>query len=526
MTAPGTPGPDPTADRPTADPPPTPTPTMTPSEPTPTGPMPTPYAALADARTGVDGKTFERPHPLTPLIRGWVVLVAILIAFSRELLPDGGEDSLLTDLAGSLRWVLLGLAAVVLVAAVAGFMTWRFTRFVIDDDELRIETGAVFRRSKRIPFQRLQTIDVTQPLSARIFGLAEMQLEAGAGDSGARLRYLRRDKAARLRDYLLTRASGERRSIGDEAAPTSAWTDLSTTDEVLVRLTPQQLVLGFVLSGDFLVPAVLLAVGLTVTLLLDVTVFALPAVVPLLIQLVSAVSRYLIGQFNYTLARSGRGLRITRGLTNLTSQSVPVDRIQGISISQSCTWRPAGLYRVRVDVLGQTRTTDEGGQPTGDSVLFPVATREQVRTGLRAILPDVDLDTVELHRSPSRSRWLHWWSWWTLRHGWDDRVVVTRRGWLVDTTSVVPHAKTQSVRITRGPWQRRLDLATVHVDTTPGPVTLSILHVSSEHARAVALSQLQRMQRARAEAPAGSASGPALDEPVPGTDPAAPAAGG
>ncbi|SDD53178.1 PH domain-containing protein [Auraticoccus monumenti] len=519
MTVPGTPGPDPTAGSREPDPR-TAVGTPGPAQEDP------PSAGLTDARTGADGKTFERPHPLTPLIRGWVVLVAILLGASRELIPDGGDDSLVSNLSGSLRWVLLALVAVVLVAALAGFMTWRFTRFVIDDDELRIETGAVFRQSKRIPFQRLQTIDVVQPLSARIFGLAEMRLEAGAGDSGARLRYLRRDKAARLRDYLLTRASGEQRSITDEAAPTSAWTDLSSTDEVLVRLTPQQLVLGFVLSGDFLFPAVLLAVGLTVTTVLGVTLFALPAVIPLGIQLFSALSKYLIGQFNYTLARSGRGLRISRGLTNLTSQSVPVDRIQGISISQSVTWRPAGLYRVRIDVLGQTRSTDEGGQQNSDSLLFPVATLEQVRTGLRAILPDVDLDAVELHPSPRSARWLRWWNWWTLRHGWDDRVVVTRRGWLVDTMSVVPHAKTQSVRITRGPLQRRLDLATVHVDTTPGPVTLSIVHVSSDHARAVALSQLQRMQRARAEAPAGSASGPALGDPVPTTDPAAAASEG
>lgn len=521
MTAPGTPGPDPTAGTPAPEPSAgTPGPGTDAGPPAPPGEQPLP-TALADARTGADGKTFERPHPLTPLIRGWVVLVAILLGASRELIPDGGEESLFSDLSGSLRWVLLALAVVVLIASVAGFMTWRFTRFVIDDDELRIETGAIFRRSKRIPFQRLQTIDVTQPLSARIFGLAEMRLEAGAGDSGARLRYLERDKAARLRDYLLTRATGEQRSISDEAAPTSAWTDLTSTDEVLVRLTPQQLVLGFVLSGDFLFPAVLLAAGLTVTTVLGVTLFALPAVIPLGIQLVSALSKYLIGQFNYTLARQGKGLRITRGLTNLTSQSVPVDRIQGISISQSVTWRRAGLYRVRIDVLGQTRSTDENGQQTSDSVLFPVATLEQVRTGLGAILPDVDLDAIELHRSPRSARWLHWWNWWTLRHGWDDRVVVTRRGWLVDTMSVVPHAKTQSVRITRGPAQRRLDLATVHVDTTPGPVTLSIVHVSSDHARSVALSQLQRMQRPRAEAPAGSASGPALSQPVPVGDPAA-----
>ena len=111
-----------------------------------------------------------------------------------------------------------------LLAAVAGFVTWYFTRFVIDDDELRIETGAVFKNSKRIPFERLQSVDIIQPLAARIFGLAELRIEAGAGDSTTKLRYLSRPRPPRLRDYLLARAHGQQASIGTvgETAAASA----------------------------------------------------------------------------------------------------------------------------------------------------------------------------------------------------------------------------------------------------------------------------------------------------------------
>lgn len=457
-----------------------------------------------------DGTVFERPHPLTPLIRGWLVLVAVAFAFGRELIPSGGGDEsrVLLD---SLTPILIVLGVVIVLAAVAGFLSWRFTRFVIDDDELRIETGAVFRQSKKIPFQRLQSIDVVQPLAARIFGLAELKLEAGAGDSGARLRFLSRAKAYRLRDYLLTRAAGEIRSIDDDPGPqASALTDLSTADDVIVRISSKQLVLGFLLSAEFLVPVAILTVVTVVTSISGVVVFALPALVPLLIGLATTVARQVIGQFNYTLARTGRGVRITRGLTNLTSQSVPVDRIQGINITQPIGWRRLGYHRVRIDVLGHTATAEQGDGATSDSLLFPVATREQVAIGLREILPEVDLDAIELKPAPPNARWLRWWQFRTLRHGWDDQVILTRRGRLVDTLDVVPHAKTQSVRITEGPWQRRLGLGTVHIDTTSGPVTLTVLHLARADARELAVSQLARMQRARAEATARTATGPVL----------------
>ena len=48
--------------------------------------------------------------------------------------------------------------------------------------------------------------------------------------------------------------------------------------------------------------------------------------------------------------------------------------------------------------------------------------------------------------------------------------MITENGWMTHERNIVPHAKTQSVRIEQGPLQRRLGLADVHVDTPKGPV--------------------------------------------------------
>ena len=85
-------------------------------------------------------KQTERPHPLTPLVRGWLILVAIAIGWGREIVTSASGDQFE---AGGLTWFLPIVGAVVLLAAIAGFVTWYFTRFVIDDEELRIETGAI-----------------------------------------------------------------------------------------------------------------------------------------------------------------------------------------------------------------------------------------------------------------------------------------------------------------------------------------------------------------------------------------------
>jgi putative membrane protein len=442
-------------------------------------------------------KQTERPHPLTPFIRGWLVFVAILIGFARQLIPDGKNDQGFDT--ADLRWILPTLAGVVVVAAAAGFFSWYFTRFVIDDDELRIETGALFKNSKKVPFERVQSIDLIQPFAARLFGLTELRIEAGAGDSTIKLRYLSRSKASQLRDYLLTRAHGQRASVADlsNAPGASAFTDLSVADRPLVSVTPQRLVGSFVLSSEWLMTALVAVIVLVVTSSFDVTAYALPGLIPLLIGGVTMIGRRLVAMFNFTLAESPRGLRITRGLTNLTSQSVPIDRIQGIKLTQPVLWRAFGWYRIDVDILGYRTGDSENNESGATSVLLPVASAAEVALALGRALPGVDLDRITLNPSPRRARWVRWLDFWTLRYGWNERVLVTEHGWLTHERNLVPHAKTQSVRIEQGPLQRRLRLADVHIDTPKGPVNAVAHQLDESDARALALSQLDRARAAR-----------------------------
>ncbi len=480
------------------------------SEPT---PPPAPVAPTPAGETPRPVKQTERPHPLTPLIRGWVVLLAIVVGFGREFIPDGtGEEQGIVGL--GLRWILLGIAGIVVLAAAAGFTSWYFTRYVIDDEELRIETGAVFKNSKRVPFERVQSVDIIQQFAARIFGLAELRIEVGAGDSTIKLRYLTRQQAASLRDYLLSRAHGDRVRIGDVGTgQASVLTDLSSADQALVTVPPQRLVVGFLLSSEFLVSVAVLVIALVVTAGFDVVGFALAGLIPLAIGLVSMIGRRVFQMFNFTLAQSARGLRVTRGLFNLTSQSVPVNRIQGIRVLQPILWRRLGWYRVDVNVLGYGSSEGSDNDTSATSVLVPVADARDVAVTLGRILPGFDPDQVELHGSPRRARWLRPFDFWTLRYGTDDRVVITEHGWLTHVRNLVPHAKTQSVRLSQGPLQRRLGLADVHLDITRGPVTPIAHQLDAAAARDLTLSQLDLARSARAA--------DRVRPPLDSTDPAA-----
>jgi putative membrane protein len=444
-----------------------------------------------------------------------VVLLVIVFGVGRQLVPDGSGESPIKDLLRlGFGWLVLIVFGIIVLAAAAGFVTWYFTRFVIDDDELRVETGWLAKRSRRISFERIQSVDIVQPLAARVFGLVELRIEAGAGDSRTTLRYLTRQHGTQIRDYLLARAHGDRVTMaGSSTLPrASALTDLSASERPLVTITPARLIAGFVLSTEFLWTIMVLIVLLIVGAVLGQPVVSLAGLIPMVFAGFGLVSRRVAAQFNYTLAESSRGLRITRGLTNLTSQSLPLNRIQGVRIAQPILWRPFGWSRVEIDVLGYGASSGRDENRTDvSSILLPVADDAQVRTALTRVLPGADLDRLDLHPSPRRARLIRWFDGWTLRYGWNAAVIVSRHGFLNRSTDLVPHAKVQSVRITRGPLQRWLRLASVHVDTPRGPVDLVAHHLDPADARLLALSELVRARAARRVAPTAPGDIPVLE---------------
>ncbi|MDO5285405.1 MAG: PH domain-containing protein [Actinomycetia bacterium] len=461
-------------------------------------------------------KEVERAHPLTPLAKGWFVLVGFGGYALRELIRSGEPSKQLP-----LDLVLGGVLAVVVLACLVGLASWLTTKFIADDDELRVESGWLKRSSRRISYSRIQSVDVVQPMAARLLGLAGLQIDAG-GDSTT-LQYLARRRAYQTRDDLMRRAHGHRTGeTPREASESGLLQDLGSDDEVLVRVQPQQLLLGALLSHDlaglvtaFVMPAVVVT-SLTwlwpdAAWLRDARRYAaLGSLLPIGLAVLSYLSNRVVAQFNYTLARTPAGLRITRGLTSLTSQTVLPHRIQSIRIAQPLAWRWLRRWRLDVEVLGYGRVTTDEDTTQVSTILLPIGDQQQVAAALAAVWPGLRLEELSFTGSPARARWLDW-----LSYGWngiarDDTVVVTRRGWLTRLQSIVPHARLQSVRADQGPLERRLRLASIWFHTTGTMTSHGAVHLDADEARRLVYQEVDLARasgRRAASAPVGTGTG-------------------
>ena len=77
----------------------------------------------------------------------------------------------------------------------------------------------MWRRTRAIPLERLQAVELVQPVLARLFGLAELRLEVvGAAKTEAPLAFLALNDALALREHLLAMSTAQPAS----ARPASA----------------------------------------------------------------------------------------------------------------------------------------------------------------------------------------------------------------------------------------------------------------------------------------------------------------
>lgn len=436
-------------------------------------------------------------HPLTAVTSGLVLALPGTVGLLFTILRDGEVPEV--------PWWVLLLAPIVLlvvsfVAGTAyGYVSWRFTTYVIDGSELRVESGVLFRSSRRVPYERLQSVDIAEPLLARVVGLCELRMEtAGGADSRTDLRFLKLADARDLRRLLLDRAHGTR--AGGRAESGAGVESAPGPDEqrrVLLTVAPQRLLLGTLVSLDFALTVLAGLVLLVAAIALDLSIAVFGAAIPFATVLLRIVSGRVVAQWGFTLSEGERGLRIERGLLSRTSQTIPWERVQGIAMEEPLVWRGLGWARLRVDVAGYgTEGSDESGEST--STLAPIADRAVAVALLDHVL-HVRPDDLEHQAAPPARSWpfapIGWRYRWV---GAGATSFVAVQGWVQRRTNVVPHHKTQSVEVRQGPLQRLLGVASTEVHTPQGPVDADAEHLPAEQARAVALEQLARAREARA----------------------------
>jgi putative membrane protein len=471
----------------------------------------------------------QRLHPLSMLFAFGKSLKAfalpgLVVLFTTSRRPGSDAEA----------WLMLLLIPSAAVS-IARYLSFRLR---YEGAELVIRSGIIFRNERHIPYARIQNLDAVQNVFHRLLGVIEVRVETGAGaEPEATISVL---PAAALDD--MRRRVFSRQESAPSAAPVAGRT--------VVRMPLGELLLhGFLenrgmvvigalygllwelgllgalwspvfgddVDGEGLVREVLatLVSGRRLSAV-QVALAAAGVAGFLIVVRIVSMCWAAVRLYGFHLTRVGQDLRTEFGLLTRVTATIPLRRIQSMTIREGPLYRLAGRVSVRVETAGGR--TSEDGAPSAREWLAPLMRPADLPAVIAEALPDLaegfGHEAADLFRAAGREQEprplfhprafrraitprlsfavmvsalsaaaLGWpalivaalvlpWSiyaarryvdhlWWTAT----DDVVVFRSGWVWRAVTVARVSKIQAVTLVETPFDRRTGMARVRVDT-------------------------------------------------------------
>jgi putative membrane protein len=318
---------------------------------------------------------------------------------------------------------------------------------------------------------------------------------AAGDEASVDLAYLREPEAWALREEILRHTAAGVTPLTEQAVE-------GRPDTLIAEVSTPQVVYANLLDG---VATWLFAFAWLVGLVVVVVIWgqqallaALSGIIPVTIAIFTLTRRQVLSMLrdaNFRLHRTPTGIRVSSGLTSVTNRTIDFDRIQGVRLEEPLLWRRFGWARVLVDVAGAKGDGEEAAS------LMPVADRHAA-LALIADVTGATLDQPAYTEAGPRAKVLDPLGWRFLGVALLDQGAVRSEGRWRRTTSYVPYARVQSVSADQGPLQRRLGLASVHLDLPKGAERWTAEHRGHGEAAALvqALSERARHHRLRESA--------------------------
>lgn len=179
----------------------------------------------------------KRLHPITIFYEIMSALKELIIPFILfVIIGNSGDDSFWNKVP------LFIFILLIVTMIVSGFIKWlRFT-YWLEDQELRITQGLFVRKKRYIPFERIQSLDLSEGIFHRPFQLVKVKVETAASSDNkaeAELTAIHKEEAAALQKIIADAKRGKNAEDVEE----------EVIEEVVYKITTPQLFFLATTSG-------------------------------------------------------------------------------------------------------------------------------------------------------------------------------------------------------------------------------------------------------------------------------------
>lgn len=323
----------------------------------------------------------KRQHPLAVVqaFGSYILLLALPLLRSLLLLRDGW-----------LKWLSgvwqdgLVLAAILIF----GYLRWRMNTYELLSEGIFFRDGILLRRSRYIPYSSLTAVTLERPFYLRPFPIVRIRLETDAGSRKDP------DVALLLRQAdaeLLTAAAGQMllgEGLTRSYRPNPwavAFLSLLTSNSLTGVLFASTLISQ---TGRLLGEEAEERLLSSLTRLMRLLAFGLPpAAAAIALTLLGgwllSFVLHLVNHLGFKAERRGGMLTVRAGVLTLRRYQLAVEKINFMQLRQSLLTRLLGYCAVLINCTGYGKEKNEL------AVLLPAANEQELRRGLRMVLPEI-----------------------------------------------------------------------------------------------------------------------------------------
>lgn len=454
----------------------------------------------------MDNAVYHRIHPLTILVEavrffGKFAYVIVIILITRS--TKGSSD-----------WLEIGLAGLGALSIAAAVLRYYFTVYSLDSQKMVLKTGLIYRKTRTIPLERIQNVELSRGILHQMLDLADLKIEtAGGTEAEAHLSALSVAEAQRLKDFLQRARPTDVRAEG--LAPFRTIYAASMKDLLISGATENRI---FLIVAALAAPLVFVqqigredvlesvgqsAVSRAKELGENLPYIAVYVGIAFVVfGWIASILSTIIKYHGFILRSIDDQFERKYGMLTTVESVVPLPRIQTLCIEAPFIRRLMGYCTVHAGLAGSIQMS--GQQTTATSILCLLIRNSEAGGYVRRVFPRLNLDSVQwlpVSRVAIRrgafaiaipllfllAAWTIYSGqalWWlgaipilavsavygfaryrAMGYATVDGFFLTRSGVLYHKIHIAPHGKLQWLAVDQNPIQRRYRIADVSVGT-------------------------------------------------------------
>jgi len=319
---------------------------------------------------------------------------------------------------------LLIMLGIFLFIVIYQIIRWYKKLYCIKDNIIMVKEGIVFVKRKEIPFNKIQTVDISQGIKHRIFDLALVKIDTGNSSvKKEELSFLlKKDEAENLKNNIFNmkdkntqKLSNEEKSCkSDKFLSNSKELKVSNRELILSALTSSAVFTGifflfsvFVIIDDYLKDFLTDVFSETSFFVENITFkdmgvasmalwITLIFIIYIIFSATIAIITTIIKFYGFAVKREKNNLIINYGLFEKKNYTMPIKKISAIYLKQNIIKQIFNFRSIHIETVGY------GNEKGESSILYPLSIGSKYSELIEELLPEYNFNEV-MTKVPKRA---------------------------------------------------------------------------------------------------------------------------